>query len=99
MSAPHAGGTTVATDLFERHAVIDVDTHVTEPPDVFTARVASKWGDAVPHIARVDVTATAGYKDVWPEIPHGYEDIPPASHDVRARLALMDELGIHAEVL
>ncbi len=68
----------MATDLFERHAVIDVDTHVTEPPDVFTARVASKWGDAVPHIERIDdydvwmangdriarvgVTATAGYK-------------------------------------
>jgi predicted TIM-barrel fold metal-dependent hydrolase len=50
-------------------------------------------------IARVGITATAGYTGVWPEIPHGFEDIPLASHDARARLALMDELGIHAEVL
>ena len=27
------------TDLFDRFAVIDVDTHLTEPPDVWTARV------------------------------------------------------------
>ena len=46
-------------DLFERHRVIDVDTHLTEPPDVWTARVSSKWGDAVPHIERV------GNEDVW----------------------------------
>lgn len=29
--------------LFERHRVIDIDTHVTEPPDVFTSRVSSRW--------------------------------------------------------
>jgi predicted TIM-barrel fold metal-dependent hydrolase len=46
-------------DLFERYAVIDVDTHLTEPPDLWTSRVASKWGDAVPHIERW------GEKDMW----------------------------------
>ena len=49
----------MTVDLFERHRVIDVDTHLTEPPDVWTARVSSKWGDAVPHIERV------GGEDVW----------------------------------
>ena len=30
----------MATDLFDRHQVIDVDTHLTEPPDVWTAQRA-----------------------------------------------------------
>ncbi len=38
--------------LFERFKVIDTDTHVSEPPDVWTARVSSKWGDLVPHVVR-----------------------------------------------
>src|SRR3954451_6547976 len=51
--------TVVATDLFDRHRVIDVDTHLTEPPDTWTARVPAKLHDRVPHIERVDG------KDVW----------------------------------
>jgi len=30
--------------------VIDTDTHVTEPPDLWTSRVAKKWKDQVPHV-------------------------------------------------
>ena len=30
--------------------IFDSDTHVTEPPDLWTSRVASKWGDLVPHV-------------------------------------------------
>jgi predicted TIM-barrel fold metal-dependent hydrolase len=30
--------------------VIDTDTHVTEPPDLWTSRVAKKYVDAVPHV-------------------------------------------------
>ena len=51
--------TTTADDLFARHRVIDVDTHLTEPPGVWTDRVASKWGDAIPHIERVNG------EDIW----------------------------------
>ena len=32
-------------------AIIDVDTHVIEPPDLWTSRLGSKWGDTLPHIA------------------------------------------------
>jgi len=35
-------------DLFEEHDVIDVDTHVTEPPDLWTSRVPAKWHERVP---------------------------------------------------
>jgi predicted TIM-barrel fold metal-dependent hydrolase len=31
--------------------VIDVDTHVVEPPDLWTSRLASRWGDLIPHVA------------------------------------------------
>ena len=39
--------------LFSEHAVIDVDTHITEPADLWTSRVARKWHDIVPHIERI----------------------------------------------
>jgi len=42
------------TDLFDRFRVIDVDTHLTEPPDVWTARVPGPLRDKVPHIERHD---------------------------------------------
>lgn len=42
------------TDLFDRHRVIDVDTHLTEPPDVWTARMPGALHDRVPHIERID---------------------------------------------
>jgi uncharacterized protein len=34
----------------QRYAVIDVDSHVTEPPDLWTSRLAAKWGDDIPHV-------------------------------------------------
>ena len=103
------------TDLFNRHRVIDVDTHLTEPPDVWTARVASKWGDLVPHIERRDgedvwligervilkpgQVSMAGFDGTVPEHPATYADIPAACFDARARLEHMDSHGIHAQVL
>ena len=56
--------------IFDRYKVIDVDTHVTEPPDVWVSRVSKKWGDRVPHIVRM------GKQDWWmigdkPVLPPG----------------------------
>ncbi|MFB4309702.1 amidohydrolase family protein [Actinomadura sp. GTD37] len=36
--------------LCERYAVADVDSHIIEPPDLWTSRVSPKWGDLVPHV-------------------------------------------------
>ena len=36
--------------LCERFAVADVDSHIIEPADLWTTRIASKWGDLVPHV-------------------------------------------------
>ncbi len=49
----------MGNDLFDRFSVIDVDSHLTEPPDVWTARVPASRRDEVPHIERVDG------QDVW----------------------------------
>ncbi len=40
--------------------IIDCDTHITEPRDVWTARVPAKYLDNVPHVVRTDEG-----KDVW----------------------------------
>jgi predicted TIM-barrel fold metal-dependent hydrolase len=36
--------------LYERYAVADVDSHIIEPPDLWTSRISAKWGDLVPHV-------------------------------------------------
>ena len=51
----------MAQDLFDRHSVIDVDTHVTEPHDLWTSRVASKWKDRVPQV----VTDPESGNELW----------------------------------
>lgn len=34
--------------------VIDTDSHVSEPADLWTSRVSKRWGDAVPHVRRYE---------------------------------------------
>jgi predicted TIM-barrel fold metal-dependent hydrolase len=47
--------------LFERFQVIDVDTHISEPHDVWVDRVPRKWGDKVPHVRNDPATQ----RDYW----------------------------------
>jgi predicted TIM-barrel fold metal-dependent hydrolase len=37
-----------------RIKVIDADSHIAEPPDLWTSRVSKKFGDAVPHLVHDD---------------------------------------------
>ena len=95
---------------------IDCDTHLTEPRDVWTSRVAAKFVDRAPKVirddddrdqwvfdghplSRVGLTATAGWGEPFPLGPPTFEQCHPAAYDARARLALMDETGIWAQVL
>lgn len=105
----------MSESLFDQHRAIDTDTHVTEPPDTWTARLASKWGDRIPHIERVDgldlwiiggepaggpgMVTAAGFDGTIPDGRKTFEECPAASYDAKARLALMDEEGIYAQVL
>ena len=41
------------------YTLIDVDSHITEAPDTWTDRVASKYRDRVPRVERRDG------EDVW----------------------------------
>lgn len=95
--------------------IIDADTHITEPPDVWVDRVPAKFRDRVPHVVRTDgvdqwmldgapiykvgLTATAGWAEPFPGGPSTYEECHPASYDSTARLQYMDEVGIWAQVL
>jgi len=36
--------------LAERYRIIDTDSHVSEPADLWTSRVPAKWGELVPHV-------------------------------------------------
>lgn len=101
--------------LFDRHRVIDIDTHITEPADVWTARVSKKWGDRVPHVRNLNgvdlwfigdqtcgmpgAYSAAGHTGTFPDMRKSYRDIPPAMFDAKARLALMDDEKIWGNVL
>ena len=101
--------------LFDRFEVIDVDTHITEPPDTWTSRVSRRWGDDIPHVERVEGTDTwmvngkrwstpgntamAGFDGTLPDGPATYEDMHPGAWDPAARVAFMDQQRIRAQVL
>jgi len=101
--------------LFERYRVVDIDTHVTEPPDVFTSRVASRWKDQVPHIQHQGgrdlwmigdqmiglpgAYSMAGHDDTPPNFRNTYSEIPASMIEPKARLAFMDQEKIFANVL
>jgi hypothetical protein len=75
--------------------IIDADAHITEPPEVWTARVPAKYRDAVPHVVRqgtaemwvlgdkklapVGLTAPAGWPTFAPEYPQTYDDLTRSS--------------------
>ncbi len=42
-----------ASMIADRIAVIDTDSHVSEPPDLWSSRLPSKWADSMPRIARL----------------------------------------------
>jgi predicted TIM-barrel fold metal-dependent hydrolase len=68
--------------LFAEHAVIDVDTHVTEPADLWTSRVPAKWHDLVPRIERIkgrDFWVINGKRALAPGLVSlaGYDGRPP----------------------
>ena len=95
--------------------IIDVDTHITEPPDTWSSRMSSRWGDLVPRVENIDGTdmwvingvpyskpgntAMAGFDGVLPDGPKTFDDIPAAAYDPQARLEHMDANGVYAHVL
>jgi len=97
------------------YSIIDVDTHVTEAPDLWTSRVPARMRDAVPRI-QIDKRG----RNMWyigdqpvaklgmsatagvgdmKKPPNGYDEMHPGAYDADARLEYMDEIGIWAMVM
>ena len=97
------------------YSIIDVDTHVTEAADVWTARAPASMRERVPRVAQDDKGRDwwyVGAERVAPvgltatagrgdfkTPPRGYADMHPGAYDARARLEYMDATGIWAMVL
>ena len=92
-------------DAIEVH---DVDTHVSEPPDLWTSRMPSKWGDETPHVevgpdgrrawfsGGERIMGAAGAADEHPLLD---TDTWAGATDPHARLRWMDKHGIRSQVL
>ena len=105
----------MSLSLFDQYQVIDIDTHLTEPSDLWTSRLPSKWGNRVPHVRRVDGTdlwftgdtpigmpgaySNAGHDQTPPDFRKSFDEIPKPMYDPHARLEFMDEEKIHAQIL
>lgn len=97
------------------YTIIDVDTHVTETPDVWTSRVPDRMKDRVPRIDR-----DAKGRQWWflgdrriahpgltatagvgdmTKWPTSYDEMHPGAFDAKERLAYMDAMGIWAMVM
>jgi predicted TIM-barrel fold metal-dependent hydrolase len=100
--------------------VIDTDTHLTEPHDLWTRQAPASLQDKMPHVADVDGIATWVIgDDVLGRAGGGgvigrdgskinaqkglfewtIDDIHEGAYDPTARVEMMDEMGIWAEVL
>jgi uncharacterized protein len=103
--------------IADQYAVIDCDTHLVEPPDLWTSRMPKKWGNVIPHVEtladgsehwftgdlKLSAAAGAGAFIGWdhfpPDCPTRWSDVDVSAWDAKARLARMDEYGIHAQIL
>ena len=106
-------------DLFADLLVIDADTHLTEPADLWTSRAPARFADRVPRVERIDgrnswvfdgrvigmagssaIVDRDGNKHLGLSFSHmSYDDIQPAAFETKARVELMDELGIWAQIV
>ena len=102
--------------------VIDADTHLTEPHDMWLKRAPAKFRDRVPQVKMlggvrcwvIDGDKSIGtgahpnssvlkqggkVRDLDKFLKLQFEDVHLGSSDVKARLAVMDEAGIYAQIV
>lgn len=100
--------------------IIDVDTHFSEPLDLWTSRAPAKYKDRVPQMRMTDGEWVWTIDGRWSmgvghasSVVHAdgskaegmsftewqNSDVHPGCHQVKERLALMDELGVHAQIV
>ena len=99
--------------------VIDIDSHYTEPPDLWTSRAPAKYKDAVPHVVINDegqqrwqvlddidfgppgftVVREDGSKEYGSISLASFEQMSKAATEPKARLKLLDQLGIAQQIV
>ena len=90
--------------------VISADSHVLEPPDLWSKALADQWGDRAPHFAETykgeagtffftgrDVLRLGSSRDIDEEAR--YQSLQAAGRDPSVRLRIMDDERIASEVL
>ena len=95
------------TELLDGMHVHDVDTHISEPRDLWTSRVSSRWGDAVPRLVRDPVSHEESWYSGGDRIAPAVEwltgprdeETTLAGEDPRARLRWMDTHGVYSQIL
>jgi len=112
-------GTTAASDRQAEMIVVDTDTHLTEPRDLWTSRAPARYADRVPRVEVVNgrdswvfdgiVIGAAGTSSAIDRngkkilgmkfIGLGYDEIHAGAWDLDARIKIMDELGIWAQIV
>ncbi len=50
----------MTSDITDRFKVIDVDTHISEPEDLWTSRGSATWGDPIPHVVKAGDVGASG---------------------------------------
>ena len=108
-----------ASEVIGDIRVIDADTHLTEPHDLWTSRAPKGWEERVPRVRDIDgrpnwvldgevfgraggaaVIKPDGTKVFGPAFMGFWmDDVHPAAFDVEHRLAMMDAMGIHAQIV
>jgi predicted TIM-barrel fold metal-dependent hydrolase len=109
----------MAAPLVHGIPVIDVDSHYTEPRDLWTSRAPARFKDRVPHVEMgsrghehwvVDdgidfgplgytVVRKDGSKALGRISLSSYEEMSDAATDPKARLVMMDQLGLTQQLL
>jgi len=102
--------------------IIDADTHLTEPHDLWTARAPASLRDRVPQVKMhqgheswvIDGDKVIGLRahpnsailkqggkvrDLHRFLGLEFKDVHPGSYDVKARLDVMDQAGIFAQIV
>ena len=99
----------------DEYTIIDVDTHVTETPEVWTSRVPERFRNRVPYVdvdkrgrqcwylegTRIALVGITATAGVGDMMsrPKTYEDMHPGAYDAAERIKYMDQMGIWAMVM
>ena len=110
----------VRDDPFAGLKIIDTDTHLSEPADLWTSRAPAHLRDLVPRQAEVrgkrrwvvggdiDLGGTGASSVIAPDGSKMYgvgwmtmtvDEVHDASSQVAARVAMMDRVGVHAQIV